>query len=161
MGIVQIGFVWPHNFLGEVIDFAEGKGSQPSHVFVVMPPLIEDYILEAIAEGVVFRPVKKYAGVKVRIVPVEVPYPELFYAACFLMEGDKYSIAGCAQAVIHDLTDISIPLGSGSAQFCSEVAARALRCGGLYDLHPGHPAKVVEPYQLLIELDKTKGDACD
>jgi len=146
---VKVLFVYAHNVVGEIVDFAEGKGEDPSHVAVFAC----GGLLEAIQPAVTVSPVDKYAVCKTRTITVEVPDIEAAEAEGQRLIGTPYGlVTDCVSGLIHDVTSRHVVFNGAGTANCSETGTRYLRAGGL-DVLPGIPADCVTPKDLLLALE--------
>ncbi|MBP2644305.1 MAG: hypothetical protein H6Q67_2192 [Firmicutes bacterium] len=144
---VKVLFVYPHDWIGKIIDAAEGPGEDVCHTGIFML----DALLEATSAGFIKSPVDTYRNCKTKIVAVDVPDIDDAELEAKRLLNTPYGWTSCVNGGIHDITGYQIP-GDGEVTVnCSEVVCRILRAGGL-DILPGVYADGVTPADLFRAL---------
>jgi len=144
---VKVLFVFAHDWIGKIIDAAEGKGENPSHTGI----FLLDSLLEATLKGFVKSPVDEYRDCKTVVATVDIPKIEDAELEAKRLLYTPYGYIDCINGGIHDITGVQVP-GDGEVTVnCSEAVTRILRAGGL-DVLPGVYADCVTPADLYRAL---------
>lgn len=147
---IDILFSYPTDFIGRVIDLAEGKGPDPCHCGV----FILDGLCQALSQGFVKSPADVYDSERHAVMTVAIKDIAAAESKAQELLGTPYGYLDCVNGGIHDILGKVVP---GDGEFtinCSEGVTRILRAGGM-DLLPGIPADCVTPADLFHALNSS------
>ncbi len=123
-GYVTLVFVSGGGILDKLIKIT--TRSIWSHVTVMST----NSMVEAIPPQVTVSPLDKYLGWPTEAVPVFVADPKVSMLELERLVGKPYGFLDCFSGLLHDITDIDLPMTGERTVNCCEVAVRVLRAGG-------------------------------